>query len=274
MIIYKKIGNTGIEVPAVGIGTWEIGGGLSPDRSKDDEGIQAIRKGIELGMTLIDTAEKYADGHAEELVGEAIRSFPRDNLFIVSKVWPDHLQYEEVLTAAERSLQRLGIDRLDLYLVHHPNPDVPLKETMPAMEELVRHGKVKFIGVSNFNVRQMEEASSYLENNVITVNQLPYSLLDRDIEKETLPYCVKHNITVMAYWPLSRGNLAKDEFLSNIGKKYGKTSAQVAINWLITHENVIAIPKAVNPEHLEQNAEVANWRLSEEDIELISSHFQ
>jgi diketogulonate reductase-like aldo/keto reductase len=270
---YKKIGNTPIEVPAVGIGTWEIGGGLAPDRSKDSESIQAIKRGIELGMTLIDTAEKYADGHAEELVGEAIRSFSRDSLFIVSKVWPDHLQYDEVIKAAERSLERLGIDCLDLYLVHHPNPDVPLKETMAAMEWLVGRRMVKFIGVSNFNVAQMEEASSCLEHNLITVNQLPYSLLDRDIEKETLPYCVKNNVTVMAYWPLSRGKLAKDEFLSKTGEKYGKTSAQVAINWLIAHENVIAIPKAVNPDHLKQNAETANWHLSEEDIDLISSHF-
>jgi diketogulonate reductase-like aldo/keto reductase len=271
---YKKLGNTGIEVPAVGIGTWEIGGGLTPDESKDDEGIRAIKTGVELGMTLIDTAEKYADGHAEELVGEAIRSFPRESLFIVSKVWPDHLQYDEVIKAAERSLERLGIDCLDLYLVHHPNPNVPLKETMSAMEWLVGRRMVKFIGVSNFNVAQMEEAGSYLENNVITVNQLPYSLLDRDIEKETLPYCAKNNITVMAYWPLSKGKLANDKFLTGVGEKYGKTSAQVAINWLISQDNVIAIPKAVNPEHLEQNAEATNWRLSEEDIELISSHFR
>ena len=271
---YKKIGNTSIEVPAVGIGTWEIGGGLSPDRSKDGESIQAIKRGIELGMTLIDTAEKYADGHAEELVGEAIRSFSRDNLFIVSKVWPDHLQYDEVIKAAGRSLERLGIDCLDLYLVHHPNPDIPLQETMSAMEWLIERRMVKFVGVSNFNVDQMEEAGSCLKDNEIIVNQLPYSLLDRDIENETLLYCVKNDITVMAYWPLSRGKLAKDEFLSETGKKYGKTSAQVAINWLIAHENVIAIPKAVNPDHLKQNAEAANWRLSEEDIELISSHFQ
>jgi len=271
---YKKIGNTGIEVPAVGIGTWEIGGGISPDESKDDEGVQAIQKGIELGMTLIDTAEKYADGHAEELVGEAIRSFSRDSLFIISKVWPDHLQYDEVIKAAGRSLERLGIDCLDLYLVHHLNPDVPLKETMSAMEWLIERRMVKFLGVSNFNVAQMEEAGSCLKNNRIIVNQLPYSLLDRDIEKGALPYCVENNITVIAYWPLSRGKLVNDEFLSKIGEKYGKTSAQVAINWLITHENVIAIPKAVNPKHLEQNAEAANWRLSEEDVELISSHFQ
>jgi diketogulonate reductase-like aldo/keto reductase len=142
------------------------------------------------------------------------------------------------------------------------------------MEWLVERRMVKFVGVSNFNVAQMEEAGSFLENNKIIVNQLPYSLLDRDIEKEALPYCVKNNITVIAYWPLSRGKLVNDEFLSKVGEKYRKTSAQVAINWLITHENVLAIPKAVNPKHLEQNAEAANWRLSEEDFELVSSHFQ
>jgi len=271
---YKQLGDTGVEVPAVGIGTWEIGGGISPDTSKDGEGIRAVRKGVELGMTLIDTAEKYADGHAEEVVGEAIRPFSRSDLFIVSKVWPDHLKYDEVLKAAERSLGRLGIDCLDLYLVHHPNPEIPLEETMAAMEELVRQGKTRYIGVSNFDVAQVTEAAGCLKNNRITVNQVPYNLMQRDIEKELLPYCVENHITVMAYWPLSRGEMVKDEFLAGIGKKYGKTAAQAAVNWLISHENVIAMPKAVNPEHIEQNAGAADWELRDEDLELISSRFQ
>ncbi len=271
---FKKLGNTAVEIPAVGIGTWEMGGGSFPDTSVDAEGIRAIRRAIELGMTLIDTAEKYADGHAEELVGEAIRSFPREQLFIVSKVWPDHLQYDEVVKAAERSLKRLRTDRLDLYLIHHPNPDVPLKETVAAMEKLVERGMVRFIGVSNFDVAQMEEARSYLTRNEIVVNQLPFSLLDREIEKEKFPYCLKNQITVMAYWPLSRGRLAKDGFLKKTGEKYGKTAAQVALNWLTARENVIAIPKAVNMEHLEQNAGAAGWRLSGEDIQSISDHFR
>ena len=142
------------------------------------------------------------------------------------------------------------------------------------MEKLVEQGKVRFIGVSNFDVSQMEEAEKYLSANEIVVNQLPYSLLDRDIEKETLPYCVRNNITVMAYWPLSRGRLAKDKFLKETGEKYGKTAAQVALNWLIAREGVIVIPKAVSPEHIEQNAGAAGWKLSKEDIESISSHFR
>jgi diketogulonate reductase-like aldo/keto reductase len=270
----KRLGNTSVKVPAVGIGTWQIGGGPEPDNSKDAEGIQAIRKAIELGMTLIDTAEKYAEGHAEEVVGEAIQPFAREKLFIVSKVWQDHLEYDEVLKAAERSLKRLRTNWLDLYLIHWPNPQIPLKETIAAMEELVRSKKVRFIGVSNFDVAQMEETRSCLKNNEIVVNQLPYNLLERDIEKETLPYCLANNITVMAYWPLATGKLTKDEYLAGIGRKYGKTPAQVAINWLISHKNVITMPKAVSPGHIEQNAGAANWRLSEEDIENISSHFK
>ena len=267
---FKQLGSTPVQVPAVGIGTWEMGGGISPDTSGDAGCVRALRKAIELEMTLIDTAEKYADGHAEELVGEAIQPFPREQLFVVSKVWPDHLKYDEVLKAVERSLKRLRIDRLDLYLIHHPNPDVPLKETVAAMEKLVEQGMTRFIGVSNFNVSQMEEARSCLSKNEIVVNQLPYNLLDREIEKETLPYCQKNQITVMAYWPLAKGRLAGNKYLNEIGKKYGKTAAQVAINWLIAREGVLAIPKAVKIEHLEQNAGAAGWRLSDEDIESIS----
>jgi diketogulonate reductase-like aldo/keto reductase len=271
---FKQLGNTNVEVPVVGIGTWEMGGGISPDTSGDATCVRALRKAIELGMTLIDTAEKYADGHAEELVGEAIQPFPREQLFIVSKVWPDHLQYDEVIKAAERSLKRLRTDRLDLYLIHHPNPEIPLKKTVAAMEKLVERGMVRFIGVSNFNVSQMEEAKSYLSNNEIVVNQLPYNLLDREIEKETLPYCQKNQISVMAYWPLARTQLTANKYLEDIGKKYGKTAAQVAVNWLIAKEGVITIPKAVKTEHLEQNAGAAGWRLSEEDIQGISDHFK
>ncbi len=250
------------------------GGGPVPDTSNDAEEIQAIRKALALGMTLIDTAEKYAEGHAEEVVGEAIQPFPREKLFIVSKVWLDHLKHDEVLEAAERSLKRLRTDWIDLYLIHRPNPAIPLRETVAAMEELVEQKKVNYIGVSYFDVDQMDETRRYLKKNEIVVNQLPYNLLERDIEKETLPYCLDNNITVMAYWPLATGKLAKDEYLAAIGRKYGKTPAQVAINWLISHKNVITMPKAVSPEHIGQNAGAANWRLSEEDFDTISSHFK
>lgn len=271
---FRELGRTSVKVPAIGIGTWEMGGGISRDTTGDKEAIRAIRKAIELGMTLIDTAEMYAAGHAEELVGEAIKPFPREQLFIVSKVAPTNLHYTDVINAAEKSLERLQTDWLDLYLIHHPNPEVPLKETMAAMEKLVEQNLVRFIGVSNFNVSQMEEAKSYLSRNDMVVNQVEYSLLARSIEKDILPYCVQHQITVMAYKPLAGGGLSRNEFLQEIGKSYEKTAAQVALNWLIAREQVIAIPKAVKLDHLEQNAGAVGWELSKDDTEHISSHFR
>ena len=271
---FKELGRTDVKVPVIGMGTWEIGGGISRDTAGDNEGIQAIRKAIGLGMTLIDTAEMYAAGHAEELVGEAIKPFHREQLFIVSKVAPMNLHYSDVIKAAERSLKRLQTDWLDLYLIHHPNPQVPLKETIAAMENLVEQNLVRFIGVSNFDVSQMEEVRSHLSKNNIVVNQVEYSLLDRGVERDVLPYCTQHQMTVMAHRPLARGVLSRNKFLEEIGKRYDKTAAQVALNWLIAQEKVIAIPKAVNLDHLEQNAGAAGWELSEEDMEHISSHFR
>jgi diketogulonate reductase-like aldo/keto reductase len=271
---FKELGRTSVKVPAIGIGTWEMGGGISRDTTGDKEAIRAIRKAIELGMTLIDTAEMYAAGHAEELVGEAIKPFRREQLFLVSKVAPTNLHYTDTIKAAEKSLKRLQTDWLDLYLIHHPNPEVPLKETIAAMEKLVERNLVRFIGVSNFDMSQMEAARSCLSKNEIVVNQVEYNLLARSIERDVLPYCVGHQMTLMAHMPLARGGLSRNEFLQGIGKKYEKTAAQVALNWLITREQVIAIPKAVNLDHLEQNAGAVGWELSKDDMEHISSHFR
>jgi len=270
---FKELGNTGVRVPVIGMGTWEIGGGISRDTAGDARDVQAIRKAIELGMTLIDTAEMYAAGHSEEIVGEAIKTVPREQLFIVTKIAPMNLHYDDVIGAAERSLKRLQVDWIDLYLVHHPNPQVPLKETMEAMEKLVEQSLVRFIGVSNFDANQMEEASSHLSGNEIVVNQVEYSVLHRSAERDVIPYCRQHQMTVMAHRPLARGVLSSNRFLHEIGEKYGKTAAQVALNWLIAREGVIAIPKAVNSDHLAQNAGAAGWKLSEDDLENISSHF-
>ena len=269
----KELGRSGAKVPAIGMGTWGVGGYATRDATHDEEAIQALRKGIKLGMYLIDTAEMYGNGYAEEIVGKAIKPFPREEVFIVSKVLPEHLHYKDVIKAARNSLKRLGTNFIDLYLIHAPNPKIPLRETMKAMEKLVEDGLVKFIGVSNFGVAEMEETRSYLSRNDIVVNQVEYSLLERSIEKDVLLYCIKNRITVMAYTPLAKGRLAKDEFLQEIGKKYGKTSAQVALNWLISKESVIAIPKAINLKHLEENAGAMGWRLTREDIKKISFHF-
>jgi diketogulonate reductase-like aldo/keto reductase len=269
----KELGRTGVKVPAIGIGTWGIGGCSFPDTTSDDRAIRALRKGIELGMYLIDTAEMYGAGHAEEIVGEAIKPLPREGVFIVSKVLPENLHYTDVIKAAEKSLKRLQTDYIDLYLIHFPNPQIPLKETLQAMRKLVERHLVRFIGVSNFDVSEMEKARSYLSRNDIVVNQVEYSLLERSIEREVLPYCAREQITIMAYTPLAKGRLSRSEFLEGIGRKYGKTAAQVALNWLIAKENVIAIPKAVNIGHLKENADAMGWRLLEDDMERISSYF-
>jgi len=269
----KELGRTGVKVPAVGMGTWGIGGHLTADTAHDDEAIRALRRGIELGMYLIDTAEMYGAGHAEEVVAEAIKPFSREEVFIVSKVLPENLHYADVIKAAQESLRRLQTDWIDLYLIHFPNPRIPLRETIEAMGKLAEQNLVRFIGVSNFDVSQIEEARSYLSKNDIVANQVEYSLLERSVERDVLPYCARQRITVMAYTPLGLGRLARSGFLREIGKRYEKTAAQVALNWLIAKENVIAIPKAVNIDHLEENAGAMGWTLSGDDAERISSWF-
>jgi len=260
----KVIGSD--KVTAIGMGTWGIGGYDLPDYSNDDKSVRALRYGLELGINLIDTAEYYGGGHSEEIVGLAIKGFSREDLFIVSKVWPTHFRYRDVIKAAEASSKRLGT-YIDLYLLHWPNPEVPLSETMRAMEELVDKGVIRYIGVSNFNLSLLKEAINVMKKYEIVVNQVKYSLADRWVEKDLLPFMEREGITVMAYTPLERGRLARNECLSKIGSKYGKTAAQVALNWLIWRSNVVAIPKAVNINHLVENFGAMGWRLTSDDYE-------
>lgn len=266
----KEIGKTGVKVPAIGFGTWRIGGGLSPDYSRDDYFVSIIKKAIEYDLWHIDTAEMYGDGHAEELVGRAIKDFDRDAVFITTKISGDHLAFNDVIKAVKRSLERLGIKYIDLYLVHWPNPTIPLRETMKAMEELVNRGWVRFIGVSNFSKSLLEEARTYLSKEDIVNNQVQFSLTYRSPESELLPYCQKEGITLTAYTPLDKGQLAKNKMLQEIGKKYNKTAAQVALNWLISKPRVITIPKASSEEHIRENAGAMRWRLKEEDLKLLN----
>lgn len=268
----KVLGKSEVKIPSIGLGTWGIGGYRTRDTSKDREAIGALQRGIELGMCLIDTAEMYGDGHSEELVGQAIKDFSREKVFIISKVLDTHLEYKEVIEACQRSLKRLQIDFLDLYLVHFPSYTVPLRETMGAMEKLVEQGLVRFIGVSNFALNLMQEAQSYLGKAEIQANEVRYNLKCRG-EKDLLPYCQKGGITVIAYTPLGRGPLANNKLLQQVGKKYGKTAAQVGLNWLIYKQNVIAIPKALDLRHLEENAGAMGWRMSQEDFERLSAAF-
>jgi len=272
---FKRLGRTDVMVSAIGMGTWGIGGFSAPDYKYDEMAIRALRRGIELGITLIDTAEMYGGGHSEEVVGMAIKGL-REKVFIATKVWYTNLRYDDVLRSAEKSLRRLQIDTIDLYQVHWPNPHIPLSETMRAMERLVLDGKVRFIGVSNFSVKLMEEARAALSKIDIVSNQVEYSLLSREVEDDILPYCEKENITLIAYSPLGRGNILNDprsKILREVAKKYNKTLVQVALNWLIAKKPVVAIPKAINLSHVEENVNAAGWRLSDEDLELLSRVF-
>lgn len=271
---YKRLGRTGEKLAAIGLGTWEIGGGMAPDYSRDKEAVEAIRYAVELGMTHIDTAEIYGGGHSEELVGEAIKIFPREDVFIASKVWHTNLRYDDVLKACERSLKRLQTSYIDLYMIHWPSSTIPLSETMKAMERLYKEGKIRYIGVSNFSVSQVEEARSYLSQTDIVANQVEYSLYERSIEEDLIPYCLKTGVMIVAYSPLGQGRLARElsssrsrriRLLKEIASSYSRTPIQVALNWVIWRENVVTIPKSIRREHLEENVGAAGWRLSERD---------
>jgi len=275
---YKRLGKTGEKIAAIGIGTWRMGGSTSPDYALDLAAVEAIRYAVELGMNHIDTAEMYGAGHAEELVGRAIKVFPREDVFIATKVWYTNLHYDDVLSACDRSLKRLGVKYVDLYMIHWPNERIPLSETMKAMERLYKDGKTRYIGVSNFPVRLLEEAQSHLSLTEIAANQVEYGLHDRSIEKDLLPYCERNGITVTAYSPLGQGRIilelksrtGRAEVIHEIARAYSRTPTQVALNWVIWRDNVITIPKASSKEHLEENAGAAGWRLTPTDYQRLS----
>src|SRR5712692_2206893 len=273
----RQLGITGLSISAVGQGTWNMGGGMGPSRSGDEEAVAALRLGLDLGMTLIDTAEMYGAGHSEELVARAVQD-RTDPVFIASKVSPSHFSYDSVLRSANSSLKRLGRKQMDLYQLHWPNPRVPVSETMKAMEKVVKDGLVKHIGVSNFSVEQMREAQESLSREKIVSNQVEYSLIDRGPEARVLPFCRQENITLIAYSPLGQGRIPKGKggafkVLDKGADTLGRTRNEVALNWLLRDQSVVVIPKAVEREHLQQNAQVPEWRLSAEECALLSKAF-
>ena len=270
---YIELGHTGEHIASIGLGTWGIGGLAHAAVDSDDTWVKAIREGIEAGMTVIDTAEFYGNGHTEELVGKAISNLERGAVFLISKVWYSHLSADSVIKAANSSLSRLGTSYIDLYLIHWPSQNVPLKETLRAMEQLIDMGKVRYIGVSNFDVELLRDAMTSLSRHEIVANEVKYNILERDVERELLSFCRKESISTVAYTPLAKGSLAENEKLKEIGMRYGKSAAQVALNWLISHKGVMAIPKAVNQIHIKENAGAMGWRLSEGDIMSIDKLF-
>lgn len=256
-----------MEMPLLGMGTWGMGGKYERDPSNAKESVEILKAGLDLGIRLIDVAELYGGGLTEEIVSEAIKDYKREDIFIISKVWKDNLRYEDVLKAIQGSLKRLKTGYIDLYLVHWPNDEIPLSETMRAMEYLADEGLARYIGVSNFSVELLKEAQNRLDHAKIAANQIEYNLIERSAEKDIIPYCQKNGIKVIAYRPLARGGLAGSEnkTLEALAQKYNKTPAQIALNWII-FKDIVAIPKAGSIAHLKENYGALGWSLEAEDV--------
>jgi diketogulonate reductase-like aldo/keto reductase len=276
---FKELGKSGVKIPVLGLGTWGMGGLSTRSEARDDEAIEALRLGLELGMRYIDTAEMYGRGHSEEVVAKAVKD-EREDVFIATKVSAEHLSSEGVLKACVSSLKRLQTSYIDLYQVHWPNPRIPINETMKAMERLVEEGKVRHIGVSNFSVRQTREAQEALSKIKLASNQVEYSLLDRSIENGLLSYCEEEYITIIAYSPVARGDISRAgggerwRILDQVASKYGRTRIQTALNWLIAKNPVVAIPKAASLEHVRENIGAVGWKLSPDDEQALNQTFK
>jgi diketogulonate reductase-like aldo/keto reductase len=257
----------GEKVPQLGLGTWKMGerGG---DKAKE---IAAVQLAVDLGMTLIDTAEMYAEGGSEKMIGEAIAG-RRDQVFLVSKVYPHNASRNNTPVACERSLRRLNTDRIDLYLLHwRGRPS--LAETMEAFQKLKAEGKIRHYGVSNLDTDDMEELWRVAGGPLTQVNQVYYNPAARGIEFDLLPWQRKHRVPIMAYSPVDQAKLATDKTLAAIGKRHNATAAQIALAWGLRHPDSIVIPKAVKPEHLRQNIAALEIKLTPEDLAEIDKAF-
>jgi diketogulonate reductase-like aldo/keto reductase len=267
---YETIHN--LQIPKIGFGTWTIGGQGSADQSSDERSMMALRSALELGYTHFDTAEGYASGHSEELVGRVIREMgvPRETLFITSKVSPDHLTYDDLLKSCEASLRRLEMDYLDLYLIHWPKTGMKLEETFQALNKLVQEGKVRHLGVSNFNLKLLKKSVALSETPLLT-NQVSYSIPDRTYVKNgVLEYCQQSDVLLTAYTPLKRRNIKSNKILKDIAQARGVTTEQVALAWLTMQPRVITIPMSFNPQHQRENIQAADLVLTDEEMEQLS----
>jgi diketogulonate reductase-like aldo/keto reductase len=259
----KQLGSTGLMVPEIGFGTWRYQGEPA-----------VVHRALELGSFLIDTAENY---RTEEAVGRAVRGH-RGDFFLATKVSPGNLHHDDLLRAAENSLRRLGSEWIDLYQVHWPNPRIPISETMRAMTELVAAGKVRYVGVSNFSVREFQEAQDALGDVPLVCNQVEYNLFNREIEDELLPYCAANGVSVMAYSPLAQGRLDQQlrsrpklaSVLDEVCRTTGMTRAQVLLAWCVRHPQVITIPQTNRVERVAENCSASGGRLTAEQFSALS----
>jgi diketogulonate reductase-like aldo/keto reductase len=258
---------SGITLPALGFGTWNMG----EDSTKAKDEIAAIGKALDLGMTVIDTAEMYGNGGAEKITGAALQG-RRDEAFLVSKVLPWNASLKGTVQACEDSLKRLGTDHLDLYLLHWRG-EYPLEETVAALERLKQDGKIREWGVSNFDVDDMEELFSVENGRNCAANQVLYNLTRRGIEFDLLPWCQQHNIAIMAYSPIEQGRLTSNADLAHLAKAYQATPAQVALAFLLEREGVLPIPKSANVHRVEENRAAVELDLTDEDLQLLDRLF-
>jgi len=255
-MLYKELGKTGVQVPEVGIGTWNYHAGAGP-----------LRKGLDAGAVFIDTAESYG---TEPVVAEAVAS-RRDQVFLATKVSPGHFRRSDVLKAADESLRRLHADHVDLYQLHEPNDKIPLEETLGAMEELVDSGKVRFVGVSNFSVAQLQRAQRAMRKHPVVSNQVRFNLVDRTISSKLLPYCQQNGVTIIAYSPLARDvrylfDCDPHHVLTKLAKINHRTPVQTALNWCLYQQSVMVIPKGNSVKHVLENCGASDWRLTPEQF--------
>jgi diketogulonate reductase-like aldo/keto reductase len=256
-----------IEMPRLGMGTWHMGE-RAANRARE---VAALRLGLDLGMNLIDTAEMYGEGGAESVVGEAIRG-RREEVFVVSKFYPHHASPQKLKAACDASLRQLGIERMDLYLLHWRGP-VSLDETVATLEDLVRAGKIARWGVSNFDVADMEALTAVPGGPRVAADQVLYNLARRGVEFDLLPWCARHDVRPMAYSPLDEGGLVRHPALDAVARRLGATPGQVAVAWVLRDPLVVAIPKASTPEHVRANRAALDLALDEDALHALDSAF-
>ena len=263
---YETIHN--LTLPKIGFGTWTIGGETSPNLTVDSASMTALRSALEVGYTHFDTAEYYASGHAEELLGRAVHDtkIKREDVFITSKVSPEHLAYDNVLKSCENSLRRLSMDYIDFYLIHWPRIGMNLEEAFRALNKLVRDGKVRYLGVSNFKLKLLKQAKAYSRTPILT-DQVPYSLPNRTyVENGVIEYCQQNDILVTAYSPIKFRNIRVNETLGEVAKAHDATPFQIALAWFVMQPRVITIPMSFNPAHIKENFDAADIELSADEI--------
>ncbi len=273
----KKL-KDGFSLPVYGLGTWRMGGRFERDPQNDDAAdIAAIRAAISSGITHIDTAEIYAEGHAEELIARALaeEAIDRKRIFLTSKVAADHQSYDGIRSACMRTLRRLQTPYLDLFLLHRYTSSFPLSDAIQALNDLHDEGLVKYIGVSNFGIDHLQEAQEHSKTPVVC-DQVHYSLHTREVERSgLLTYCQENDVMVVAYRPLEKGALLPQTpaVLEKMCQKYSKSAAQIALQWLIAQQNVVTIAKTRDVEHLHDNLGAVNWHMQPEDVEALRTEF-